>query len=177
MRQDLDDQLCRDYPEIFRDRRAPMTQTAMCWGFACGDGWYALLDECCRLLVADLRTVEKDIAQQQHSTAHPEHQSDWARQYYTPERLATLEAKRAALREQVPVATQVKEKYGGLRFYVTAATDEQYAYIRFAEAMSYRICESCGTTANVRVFGRWVRTRCATCADAEGVKHEYDAAT
>lgn len=47
MNADLDELLCQRYPSIFRDRHAPMTDTAMCWGFACGDGWYALIDTLC----------------------------------------------------------------------------------------------------------------------------------
>ena len=43
----FDDLLCKRYPEIFRDRYGSMQQTAMCWGFACGDGWFPLIDTLC----------------------------------------------------------------------------------------------------------------------------------
>lgn len=46
------------------------------------------------------------------------------------------------------VATQVKEKCGGLRFYVRNATDRQRAMIDFAKALSYRTCEVCGALTN-----------------------------
>lgn len=46
MREELDKALCEKYPKIFRDRNAPMNQTAMCWGFP-GDGWYHILDMLC----------------------------------------------------------------------------------------------------------------------------------
>jgi hypothetical protein len=42
-----DELLCERYRVIFRDRHGAMTATAMCWGFACGDGWYALIDTLC----------------------------------------------------------------------------------------------------------------------------------
>lgn len=59
------------------------------------------------------------------------------------------------------VATQVKEKYGGLRFYVGAATDRQMAMIDLAEALSYRTCEECGAPgALVSNEGGWLATRC-----------------
>lgn len=59
------------------------------------------------------------------------------------------------------VATQVKEKYGGLRFYVHAASDRQMAMIDFAEALSYRICEDCGAPGSLdERKGRWMTTRC-----------------
>jgi hypothetical protein len=54
---------------------------------------------------------------------------------------------------------QVKEKFGGLRFYIDAADDIVYAYIRFAESMSYRTCEECGKPGRSYTTG-WVRTLC-----------------
>jgi len=47
MRKELDEKLCEKYHKIFRDRHAPMTQTAMCWGVDCDDGWYNIIDTLC----------------------------------------------------------------------------------------------------------------------------------
>ena len=47
MRKELDETLCAKYPEIFRDRHGDMRETAMCWGFDCGDGWYNIIDTLC----------------------------------------------------------------------------------------------------------------------------------
>jgi len=47
MKQELDAALCAKYPKIFPDRHSPMSETCMCWGFECGDGWYDLLDKLC----------------------------------------------------------------------------------------------------------------------------------
>ena len=65
--------------------------------------------------------------------------------------------------EDPPVATQVKSKYGTLRFYVQSASDPQYAFISMAEHMSGTICESCGTTKDVFQTDGWVRTTCNAC--------------
>lgn len=27
-----------------------MQETAMCWGFECGDGWYSIIDKLCRMI-------------------------------------------------------------------------------------------------------------------------------
>ena len=35
------------YPNLFADKDQPMTVTAMCWGFDCGDGWFKLIDDLC----------------------------------------------------------------------------------------------------------------------------------
>lgn len=65
----------------------------------------------------------------------------------------------SAAADAVPVARQVKEKFGTLRFYVDGATEEQYAYIAFAEALTARTCEVCGAQGERREEG-WVRTLC-----------------
>ena len=44
MRQELDEALCAKYPKMLRDRHKDKHETAMYWGFECGDGWYDLLD-------------------------------------------------------------------------------------------------------------------------------------
>ena len=30
---------------MMANRNAPMTETAMCWGFSCGDGWFPILNQ------------------------------------------------------------------------------------------------------------------------------------
>ena len=44
MKKELDELLCAQYPAIFGQRTLPMTETCMCWGFCCGDGWFDLID-------------------------------------------------------------------------------------------------------------------------------------
>lgn len=65
----------------------------------------------------------------------------------------------------VPRALQVKEKWGGLRFYATTSIEQHETIIEFAEAMSTRICEVCGDARTARVRGeKWFKTTCDTCA-------------
>ena len=47
MNQRLQDKLYEKYPKIFGQKDLPMTQTAMCWGIDCGDGWYNIIDTLC----------------------------------------------------------------------------------------------------------------------------------
>lgn len=58
---------------------------------------------------------------------------------------------------------QVKEKFGGLRFYTNWSTDEIYKLINEAEDKSYTICEQCGKPGTVR-DGGWITTLCDECA-------------
>jgi hypothetical protein len=47
MKKELDELLCQKYPLVFANRHQPMNETAMCWGFDCGDGWFNILDQLC----------------------------------------------------------------------------------------------------------------------------------
>lgn len=43
MTPELDKKLVKRFPVLYQDRNSPMTQTCMCWGFDCGDGWFEIL--------------------------------------------------------------------------------------------------------------------------------------
>lgn len=122
MKQELDDLLCTRYPEIFRDRHVDMKQTAMCWGFECGDGWFDLIDSLCHQI-----------------QFHLKHNANEG----TPQF----------------VATQIKEKFGTLRFYGEGGDERIWAMISFAEVFSGRLCETCGKPGKLRGKG-WYYTAC-----------------
>lgn len=127
MRQELDEGLVRDFPNLFTDRNAPMNATCMCWGFECGDGWEPIV----RDLSAGLEALILELP----------------------------ESERGDYR-----AMQVKEKFGGLRFYMTMSTDEMQALIDDAERKSYETCEACGQPGCVR-RGSWIVVRCDGCSE------------
>lgn len=60
-------------------------------------------------------------------------------------------------------AVQVKEKFGGLRFYTNGGNDEVYALINNAEDLSYKTCEYCGSTENVTQTRGWIVSLCPLC--------------
>lgn len=62
------------------------------------------------------------------------------------------------------VIGQIKEKYGGLRFYVDNCPDEFRDRLDEAEAQSYHICDECGEPGVLR-GGGWLRTLCDTHAE------------
>jgi hypothetical protein len=55
---------------------------------------------------------------------------------------------------------QVKEKFGGLRFYINTGSDEIFKRITLAENQSYEICETCGVKGDMRTDIGWYRTLC-----------------
>jgi hypothetical protein len=60
--------------------------------------------------------------------------------------------------EQV-VVEQIKEKFGGLRFYYQGGDDEIHGMVRMAEAWADHSCEECGSPGKKR-GGGWVKTLC-----------------
>jgi len=158
----LQDKLYKKYPKIFVQHKLPCTETAMCWGFECDDGWYNLIDMLCGLIQWDI-----------DENGYPE-----------------------------ITASQVKEKYGTLRFYTSGvykkekhytfkAIIKKYLYnflrnmmykfckeryqenehyhtqkgmIRFAEYLSAFVCEKCGSNSNVTQTKDWIITLCDKCA-------------
>lgn len=64
---------------------------------------------------------------------------------------------------------QVKEKFGGLRFYLDRYPDEHYeeisALVSEYENKSYDTCEFCGSTEDVETkpTRNWVKTLCPDC--------------
>jgi hypothetical protein len=63
--------------------------------------------------------------------------------------------------ETVPqvVVEQIKEKFGGLRFYYQGGDEQIHGMVRMAEAWADRSCEECGAPGERR-NGGWIRTLC-----------------
>ena len=176
MRQELDKLLCEKYPKMMVNRNKNMQETCMCWGFACGDGWYNILNQ----LMGNI----------QHHIDWKEKQRKWAIEYnemaaqakagnfdlfeeanksltdeeYKNKRLAEIVAGDfREVHESIPQVTldQVKEKFGTLRFYYTGGDDEISGMVRMAESMSGVTCEECGNPGETKGQG-WVVTLCET---------------
>jgi hypothetical protein len=62
--------------------------------------------------------------------------------------------------EQVVVA-QIKEKFGGLRFYYDGGDDQISGMVRMAEAWASHACEECGAPGTSGGKG-WIKTLCST---------------
>lgn len=137
MNQELDEALVRDFPNLFADRSGDIRQTCMVWGFECGSGWEPLIRE----LAEKLEPLCKAYTEQM-----TEDQMEWY--------------------GGGPRASQIKEKYGTLRFYMTSETDEMSKHIREAEEKSEITCETCGKPGTLR--GKyWLYVSCAEHAKDE----------
>ena len=141
MKDELDKALCKKYPKIFRDRNKSMQETCMCWGFDHGDGWFDIMDAACKNI---------------------QHHVDWKRKQ---EPYASMSDEEFDEVHQ-PVASQVKEKFGGLRFYIDGADDYVSGVVSMAESMSYRTCENCGSPGKSGGKG-WIKTLCNSCRNED----------
>jgi len=135
--EEFDKYMCETYPEIFRERNLPMSQTCMCWGFEIGRGWYDILDKLCY----GLELIRKQT-------------------------------------NLLVVFQQIKEKFGGARFYHTIDGEkcilddkEQQAWCDIIDAMvdgaentCEHTCAECGGDRyDMIVIGRWIYDVCEKC--------------
>lgn len=115
--------------------------------FQHGDGWLHIIDALCACIQNECDHNIKDLKR-----INPE---------VTEEELEDLQVR----------AVQVKEKFGGLRFYIGSGNTEIFGMIRMAEEISFKICEECGSPGKNR-GGGWIKTLCDPCVIASGRKDE-----
>jgi len=142
MKLELQNDLVKAYPKIFKNVGGDETKTCMAHGIQCNDGWYDLLDTLCYTMqrhcnVTNTRYIIETDKYEFVEEGDPEY-------------------------VQV-VAAQVKEKLGTLRFYVDGGDVSTEAMIELAEAMSGRICELCGSPAKTSRDSGWLHTTCVDC--------------
>jgi len=178
MSPELDNQLCDKYPKIFKDRHADMRTTAMCWGFETGPGWYNIIDRLCSNIQGhiDWRRKQRlgDLRYNRALKSALAGDSSRLTKYFSfggevtdyTKKSVEQEIARATYRtpsKVIPqvVAEQVKEKFGGLRFYYRGGDQYIEGLVAMAESMSYATCEECGNSGKPNKGG-WIRTLCTT---------------
>lgn len=117
-----------------------------------GDGWYDIIDTLCALI---------------------QHHIDWKNGTGQYEKYSDSRKEG----ECVPqlVAEQVKEKFGGLRFYASGGDENTAGMIELAEALASRVCEVCGSPGK-KTRGGWIRTLCRRHAEEQGREFMTDEA-
>jgi hypothetical protein len=146
------EELARRWPDLF--------QKSEDIEFSIGDGWYHIIDVLC-----DRLSYRVESARRQLKYAMDNPTAKFIKS------IEDLEKELEQALEELPTISQVKEKFGTLRFYIYGGTQEMENYIDFAEAMTSRVCEECGAPGEPRNDG-WVRVLC----DKHHKKHEEDTA-
>ena len=184
MNEELDKKLCEKYPKIFRNRHGDPTQTAMCWGFECGDGWYNILDILCgniqwhidqtrnqKAEALRYNRAMRKVMKTGDNTALVNYYNKLYTKEYAIEQAEKDVAGKAykfkAVIDECPqvVAIQVKEKFGTLRFYfepngvsmdIWPIIDGiSTACVQRAEYRSSMTCEVCGNEQFARSKEKW----------------------
>lgn len=124
--------LCKSFPKIFPKLDRSQSDSVTFW-FECSDGWYNIIYTLCS-------NIQNYI--------------DWK---IENNKLSPLEAESLQV-----VATQIKEKYGTLRFYANGGDEATDGMIGLAESFSAHTCEGCGNVGKNYNDG-WVRTHCEPC--------------
>ena len=108
-------------------------------GFCVGKGWYPIIRELCKNIQAHIDSVE----------CH--------RNY-----LLTKNVMSDSIPEPVSqvVVTQVKEKFGGLRFYYDGGDAKIDGMVDMAESWAVHTCETCGNPGINRSIRGWLTTLC-----------------
>ena len=109
-------------------------------GFACGKGWWPLLEKLCA-------TIQSHI--------------DWANDTRTALLLSNPYGHTIPDAVEQVVVQQIKEKFGTLRFYYDGGDDYIRGATTLAENLTGHLCEECGGLGTRR-GGGWVRTLCDT---------------
>ena len=117
------------------EERFPKMFSSPYGGFAVGAGWYPILETLCD-------NIQSHI--------------DWEQK--TADQCAKLNKPIPEVAAQVVVA-QIKEKFGGLRFYYDGGDDYIRGLVSMAESWADRACETCGGAGKKR-NGGWIRTLC-----------------
>ena len=163
MSPELDQHIREKYPKIFSQ------QCEM----SIGDGWYDIIDMLCSNIqnhidnVADRR---KWAIKWNDEVNDPNYDwSDKASFIKREERVVP------ELIEQV-VVTQIKEKFGTLRFYYDGGDEYIRGLEDMAESMTARTCEDCGCPGVARSTKqkRWVRVLCDKHAYEQGYVEDSD---
>lgn len=142
MKEELQQKLYDEYPNLFSNKDKSIRESCMAWGCDCGDGWYDILSSLCFMI-------------KQH-----EDNNIWQTEY-KQKTDATYTS------DYYPVKfDQIKEKFGGLRIYYTGGDSYIEGLVSMAESFSYQICELCGERGKPNKGG-WISTLCENCRNKD----------
>lgn len=173
--------LVKDFPRIFNTANSGPTPFAL-FSFEVSDGWYTPIRSACSLIQGHIDQTRKERARalwynrilKRGLAGDTRGLAKWfsydgCTPDYTQEQVARAlsNATPMPVGEACPqvVASQVKEKFGGLRFYYNGGDDTVDGIIRMAEAWTGQTCETCGNPGTLGGNG-WLTTLCKKCRNA-----------
>lgn len=156
MNKELTEKLLKEFPIIYRGQKLPLTQNLIKLGFEYSDGWYEITYN----LSAKLEKMAEELKAEGNllcvNCVEPEDQHPTKEKDSKFGKVPSCSEYDPAL----PIAVQMKEKYGTLRAYFHNTTDEMEELIHEAETLSETTCEQCGKTGKTRIDRGWYYTSC-----------------
>jgi hypothetical protein len=155
MTPELEQHIREKYPLIFSQRCE----------MSINDGWFDIIDILCGNIQ---NRIDNVIRQREYTIEWNKNVNDpdfeWTAAFVEREEREVPE-----LVEQV-VATQIKEKFGTLRFYYSGGNDYIRGLEAMAASMSGVICEQCGSpgTSRSNKKQRWILVLCDKHAEEQG---------
>lgn len=143
--------MCPEFDQHIREKY-PLIFSGRC-EMSVGDGWFDIIDSLC----ANIQSRIDNVARQR------EYAIEWNDRVNDSDHEWTAFGDRKVravpdLVEQVE-ATQIKEKFGTLRFYYSGGDDYIRGLEAMADSMSARLCEDCGKPG--KTGGKnWIKTQC-----------------
>lgn len=119
-----------DEYEVMMHKEYPKIFANPYGGFAVGQGWHRIIKSLCGQI---------------------QHHIDWKNEQFE-------KYKRGEPVAQVTVA-QIKEKFGGLRFYYDGGDSTIDGMVRMAESWAANTCEECGVPSTKHTSG-WIKNVC-----------------
>ena len=177
MTPELDQHIREKYPKIFQYRCE----------MSIGDGWFDIIDLLCSNIQRHInrtRNDRHDVLVYNRALSRAirgdfstyEHLNDYKRKKID-EALLDPEPQLKIVPEACPqvVVSQIKEKFGTLRFYYTGGDDFVDGLEHMADSMSAVMCEDCGCPGKSRSSkGKWIRTLCDKHAEEQGYIEDED---
>lgn len=175
--------LAKKYPLLFENSEDSNTPFAH-FGFECNDGWYNIIDGLCKSLYRNYRITNQRLDYVESSLKDLDRYIQYRKDLTKEQALQNLEKEKSELlveleeaKRDIPMISQIKEKFGTLRFYVdfregvsACITSRVYALVDFAEHMTELTCEECGNKGETYEMG-WHKTLCPIHAmDKYGVE-------
>jgi len=145
------------YPLLFSNN--PM-EPIFIFGLEIEDGWLPMIDILCNRMYATIRAFDTSFYQK----SLLEDGIDEAKKEYLKNKINTSQKEYKKYIKNMPVFTQIKEKFGTLRIYTSQLDPYIEGMIEMAEDMSEHICEKCGNKGRLYTIN-WHKTLCDAHAD------------
>ena len=163
MTPELEQHIREKYPLIFSGRCE----------MSINDGWFDIID----MLCANIQNRIDNIVMQRG------HAIEWNKDVNDPDydwsdKSSFIKREERAVPELVEqvVATQIKEKFGTLRFYYSGGDDYIRGLEAMADSMTSVTCEDCGCPGKSRSTkkNRWIKVLCDKHAEEQGYIEDED---